>query len=209
LERCFTSYGETEVSNQCHPNDRLTASHYLHEPTAGLSISSTVERHFHRCTSYDNAGTMQLKSLNYTLLSQSEAESPDEFRSRRGSNLFRRSLIWGLVGLLGFGILIGVVVGLTRSKDDYDLGNAPACPQYSPTKPRSETRARFEQDLVADLSSDEFLDASVKRLQGAVKIPTESYDDMKLVGDDPRWDVFVDFHNYLEKTFPLVSAPLR
>lgn len=147
---------------------------------------------------------MQLKSLKYTLLSQSEVESPDEFRSRKRSNLFRRSLIWGLVGLLGCGIVIGVVVGLTPSKDDYYLGNAPACPQYSPIKPQSNTRAKFEQDLVANLSTDDFFDASVKRLQGAVKIPTESYDDMKLVGDDSRWDIFVDFHDYLEKTFPLV-----
>jgi Gly-Xaa carboxypeptidase len=146
---------------------------------------------------------MQLKSLNYTLLSQSEVESPDEFRSRKRSNL-RRGLIWGLVGLLGFGILIGVLVGRTRSKDDYDLGNAPACPQYSPIKAQSETRAKFEQDLLIDLSTDGFFDFSVKRLQGAVKIPTESYDDMKLVGDDPRWDIFVDFHDYLKKTFPLV-----
>jgi Gly-Xaa carboxypeptidase len=41
-------------------------------------------------------------------------------------------------------------------------------------------------------------------LQGAVKIPKESFDDMGQVGEDPRWNVFVDFHAYLEKTFPLV-----
>jgi Gly-Xaa carboxypeptidase len=102
------------------------------------------------------------------------------------------------------GILIGIIVGLTRPKDDYDLGNKPACPQYSPIKAHSETGAKFEQDLAADLSTDDFFDASVKRMQGAVQIATESYDDMKLVGDDPRWDIFVDFHDYLEKTFPLV-----
>lgn len=149
---------------------------------------------------------MQLKSLNYTLLSQSEIGSPDEFRSRKRSNLVRRGLIWGLAGLLGLGILVGVIVGLTRPKDDYDLGNKPACPQYSPIKAHSEARAKFEQDLVADISTDGFFDASVKRMQGAVQIATESYDDMKLVGDDPRWDIFVDFHDYLEETFPLVSA---
>jgi Gly-Xaa carboxypeptidase len=100
--------------------------------------------------------------------------------------------------------LIGVVVGLTRSNDDYHLGNASACPQYSPIKPQSDSRAKFEQDLVTDLSTDDFFNASIRRLQGAVKIPTESYDDMKLVGDDPRWDIFVEFHTYLEKTFPHV-----
>ncbi len=147
---------------------------------------------------------MQLKSLNYTLLSQSEVESPDESRSRKRPNLVRRGFIWGLAGLLGSGILIGVIVGLIRSQDDYDLGNKPACPQYSPIKAHSEARANLEQEWLADLSTDDFFDASVKRLQGAVQIPTESYDDMKPVGDDPRWDIFADFHDYLEDAFPFV-----
>jgi hypothetical protein len=29
---------------------------------------------------------------------------------------------------------------------------------------------------------------------GAVKIPTQNYDEMGAVGEDPRWDVFGDFH---------------
>lgn len=31
---------------------------------------------------------------------------------------------------------------------------------------------------------------------------TESYDDLRDVGDDPRWDVFADFHAYLRGEFP-------
>jgi Gly-Xaa carboxypeptidase len=147
---------------------------------------------------------MQLKSLNYTLLSQSEFESPEDFRSRKRLNHVRRGIVWGLAGLLCLGILVGVIVGLTRSKADYDLSDKPACPQYSPTKAHSETRANFEKDLEATISTSNFFDASVKRLQGAVRIPTESYDDMKPVGEDQRWDIFVEFHEYLEKTFPLV-----
>lgn len=33
---------------------------------------------------------------------------------------------------------------------------------------------------------------------------TESYDDLKPVGEDSRWDIFADLHEYLEKTFPTV-----
>ena len=54
------------------------------------------------------------------------------------------------------------------------------------------------------MRTDDFLDQSLKRMQGAVKIPTESFDDMGPVGDDPRWDIFVDFHDFLKETFPLV-----
>jgi len=45
-------------------------------------------------------------------------------------------------------------------------------------------------------------------MQGAVQIPTESFDDMKPVGEEPRFDIFADFHEYLEKTFPLVWSKL-
>jgi Gly-Xaa carboxypeptidase len=54
------------------------------------------------------------------------------------------------------------------------------------------------------IGSDEFFDKSLKRMQGAVRIPTESFDDMGPVGEDPRWDVFKEFHAYLEESFPLV-----
>ena len=56
--------------------------------------------------------------------------------------------------------------------------------------------------------------------QGQVRIPpvlrfaidpddahrTESYDDMKPVGEDVRWDVFGSFHDYLLQSFPLVHV---
>jgi hypothetical protein len=63
---------------------------------------------------------------------------------------------------------------------------------------------KLEDEVREEIGSEEFFDKSLKRLQGAVKISTESFDDMGQVGGDPRWDVFVDFHAYLEKTFPLV-----
>src|SRR5450432_2984329 len=137
---------------------------------------------------------MQLRPLNYTLISQSETEAePSQFTAqRRSAQNRRRGFIWGLLSFIGLSTLVVLAVHQTRSRDDYDLGDAPPCPQYSPIVARSESRADFERELAAELSSDEFLEASLKRLQGAVRVPTESFDDMKPVGEDPRWDVFVD-----------------
>jgi Gly-Xaa carboxypeptidase len=79
-----------------------------------------------------------------------------------------------------------------------------ACPQFPAIQSSSEERKKFEKEVRGQIGSDEFFDKSLKRMQGAVQIPTESFDDMGKVGEDPRWDVFIEFHEYLEKTFPLV-----
>ena len=36
---------------------------------------------------------------------------------------------------------------------------------------------------------------------------TESYDNMELVGEDPRWKAFGPFHDYLSGAFSLVYVP--
>lgn len=62
----------------------------------------------------------------------------------------------------------------------------------------------MEKEVKDAIDSKEFFDKSLKRMQGAVQIPTESFDDMGLVGEDERWDIFKDFHAFLEESFPLV-----
>ncbi|KUL89885.1 hypothetical protein ZTR_02970 [Talaromyces verruculosus] len=57
--------------------------------------------------------------------------------------------------------------------------------------------------------SAEFRNLSVKRLSGAVQIPTVSYDDNGPVGEDPRWDVFFDLERYFRETFPLLHETLE
>jgi Gly-Xaa carboxypeptidase len=54
-----------------------------------------------------------------------------------------------------------------------------------------------------------FENASIARLSAAVQIPTESFDDLGPIGDDKRWDVFYNFHHYLNATFPRVHAQLE
>lgn len=54
------------------------------------------------------------------------------------------------------------------------------------------------------LQSSDFQDVVSQRLSNAVKIPTVVGDDMGLVGEDPRWEVFYSFTAFLEIAFPMV-----
>ncbi len=83
----------------------------------------------------------------------------------------------------------------------------PQCPQVSPLHPARSTQEL--DDLESWLTSQAFQDVSVERLSGAVRIRTESFDDMGEVGADPRWDIFYSFADYLGKTFPLSHTALQ
>jgi Gly-Xaa carboxypeptidase len=61
-----------------------------------------------------------------------------------------------------------------------------------------------ERNIEKLFPSTEFRNLSVKRLSGAVQIPTVSYDDNGPIGEDPRWDVFFDLERYFRETFPLL-----
>ncbi|TRM68974.1 carboxypeptidase S [Schizophyllum amplum] len=50
---------------------------------------------------------------------------------------------------------------------------------------------------------------AINWLSGAVKVPTEVYDDMDPVGVDPQWEVFGPFHDYLAEAYPLVHSNLK
>jgi Gly-Xaa carboxypeptidase len=59
------------------------------------------------------------------------------------------------------------------------------------------------------ISSSAFWNSTVKRIAGAVQVKSESFDDLGEIGKDTRWDVFYDFHKYLEATFPLIHDKLK
>ncbi|KAK1763425.1 carboxypeptidase S [Phialemonium atrogriseum] len=59
------------------------------------------------------------------------------------------------------------------------------------------------------ISTDDFRNATVKRLSGAVRVKSESFDDLGAIGEDSRWDVMYDFSAYLKTTFPLIHEKLR
>lgn len=61
----------------------------------------------------------------------------------------------------------------------------------------------------AYFGSSGFRDSALKVLKGAVDIPTESFDGSGPVGEDPVWDIFYKFEEYLKETFPAVHKHLE
>ncbi|KAI4908246.1 hypothetical protein J4E90_008870 [Alternaria incomplexa] len=88
-----------------------------------------------------------------------------------------------------------------------DVNSKAQCPQVEPLFPARKTKELDEMESY--LTSNAFRDVAIERLSGAVKIPTQSYDDMGEIGSDPRWDIMYSFADYLEKTFPLTHATLQ
>ncbi|KAI0032671.1 carboxypeptidase S [Vararia minispora EC-137] len=81
------------------------------------------------------------------------------------------------------------------------------CPQAEPLSPSLSFSVLAALD--GYLSSDSGRKYVVDSLSGAVKIPTQTYDDIGPPGNDSRWDIFKDIHSYLKKRFPLVHASLE
>ncbi|KAJ6493651.1 hypothetical protein C8R47DRAFT_1119247 [Mycena vitilis] len=81
------------------------------------------------------------------------------------------------------------------------------CPQVDSLLPRTDFK------LLANLNdvykTEQFKSSVYRKLGGAVAVPTESYDDMQSVGQDPRWNIFQQFHDYLESAFPSLYSSLR
>lgn len=140
---------------------------------------------------------------NYTLLPQGEPAS----LPRRTKTPSRRVWKWAASTILATAVLTGLIVASHNNDGDLQissLSTQPACPQYPAIKALSAEREEFENEIKNEINSEAFFDKSLKRLQGAIQIPTESFDDMGKVGNDSRWDIFQDFHKYLEESFPLV-----
>ncbi|EXJ95212.1 hypothetical protein A1O1_00332 [Capronia coronata CBS 617.96] len=65
-----------------------------------------------------------------------------------------------------------------------------------------------EKNVDVLFQSPDFQDTIAQRLAGAVRVPTITYDGMRPVGEDPRWEIFFEFSAYLKKAFPRVYQAL-
>ena len=150
---------------------------------------------------------MALKSSqNYTLLPQGEAEPLTSSRRHTRWN-WKRILQFSVpVIVLVLFLMLSISEAISSSKDAqyHRHPGQPACPQFPAIQSVSEDRKQLEKEVGDEIGSHQFCEKSLKRMQGAVQIPTESFDDMGKVNEDPRWDIFIEFHDYLKKTFPLV-----
>ncbi|CDO73269.1 hypothetical protein BN946_scf185008.g31 [Trametes cinnabarina] len=81
------------------------------------------------------------------------------------------------------------------------------CPQPKALRPSK--HAALEAQLERVYAGETYRLQAYKALSGAVQIPTESYDDLGPVGEDSRWEIFAQLHEYLEETFPRVFETLN
>lgn len=146
---------------------------------------------------------MAEEKINYTLLSKGVPIAPPVRRHARWN---RRVWHWAIAGILVVAAIFtfAITPGAEGEDDRFPISSGPACPQYPVLRAPSEERRKLEEEIRDELSSEAFFNKSLKKLQGAINVPTESFDDMGPVGEDPRWDIFVDLHANLKESFPLV-----
>ncbi|CCM04782.1 uncharacterized protein FIBRA_06973 [Fibroporia radiculosa] len=83
----------------------------------------------------------------------------------------------------------------------------PLCSQVPPLYPHAQRE--LWDGLSSTFASPSFVDRAAHLLGGAVRVPTEVYDEMGPIGKDTRWEVFSDLHDYLRVAFPRVHASLE
>ncbi|KAJ7650979.1 hypothetical protein FB45DRAFT_889258 [Roridomyces roridus] len=118
------------------------------------------------------------------------------------------AFIWGV--LTAIALLLCLRLQLYPVLSFLEPHTAPpvqACPQVDSLVPKI-NEAIWEGTLQAT-ASDSFKARAVDWLAGAIRIPTEAFDNMEAVGVDPRWNVFGDLHAYLAEAFPLVYANFK
>ncbi|KAJ5050316.1 uncharacterized protein L3040_002199 [Drepanopeziza brunnea f. sp. 'multigermtubi'] len=129
------------------------------------------------------------KSLKYTLLPRGGEAGPHSPKPSRWSH---RVWKWAVPALLAITVILALAVTGVQDGSDFQIPTSghPPCPQYPALKALSAERQNFEKEVKDTISSPEFFEKSIKRMQGAVQIPTESFDDMG-------------------KTFPMVYSKLE
>ncbi|RDB23324.1 Carboxypeptidase S [Hypsizygus marmoreus] len=137
---------------------------------------------------------------------------PSTTISKPSDRKFRRPLLYtGLLLLLSsyYALLIlpqftDLGPWLGQKHHDYSTNY---CPQADVLVP--EVNGELWNSLTATIGTASFKSRAVEWLGGAVRVPTESFDDLGPVGKDRRWDVFAPFHEYLLGTYPLVHTTLN
>ncbi|KAI1166438.1 peptidase family M20/M25/M40 [Nemania serpens] len=131
----------------------------------------------------------------------SRAAAPQS-RWRLARTLLLYTITFAAVLKLSVEVYQRVIVG------EKDLTTSSAkCPQVHPLVPGYQTPALSDMDEY--IRSDQFSRETVERMANAIGIPTETFDDLGLVGEDPRWNKMYKLAEYLEKAFPAVHSTLQ
>lgn len=191
---------------QCFTGTELATMTRLLRVVATCKVGTYIEvSYLLLCFALSPQALIMATRSHYHSVSEKETEplTSHQHKSAKHRSLRRWLVTFSLLLLL---TRSAVFYNIRSSSDDQTLllHGGDSCPQYPPMKALSEDRRNFEDEIKNELNSESFFNDSLKRMQGAVRIPTESFDDMGEVGEDKRYDAFIVFQEYLKKTFPLV-----
>ncbi|KAI0251422.1 carboxypeptidase S [Lactifluus subvellereus] len=112
----------------------------------------------------------------------------------------------GLIALLAVAMALRYTDWSSISARQLGRQDANLCPQSEVIYPNR--HAQLWETLGNEYEQGAFTERAVEWLGGAVRIPTEIYDEMDLIGVDERWEIFGQFYDYLAKSFPLTHETL-
>ncbi|KAF7116312.1 hypothetical protein CNMCM5793_004478 [Aspergillus hiratsukae] len=123
---------------------------------------------------------------------------------QRQSLLIRGAIVIGLLSaFLSVKFWVTERPGLTK----YYPGNqSGVCQQVPKLSPKNKEVERFIQGKV---ESPEYQKEIINKLSGIIRIPSESYDDLGLIGQDDRWDVFYKVEDYIKAAYPTVFENVK
>lgn len=122
------------------------------------------------------------------------------------SLLIRAAAVIGLicVCVYNFGFL-SEQLGF-NSVGEYTPGNPGVCQQTEKLSPRNKQAEQFVRSKV---ESPDYQKDIISKLSGLIRIPSESYDELAPIGQDPRWDVFYQIEDYLKTHYPDVFKTVK
>ncbi|KAL2823576.1 hypothetical protein BDW59DRAFT_163153 [Aspergillus cavernicola] len=119
----------------------------------------------------------------------------------------------GLKSLLRGAIVLGLATALftlvnpfTSDTDKYTPNQAGICQQVAPLSPTNKQVEHFIRDKT---ESPAYHKEIINKLSKIIQIPSESYDDLGPIGEDPRWDVFYQVEEYIKAQYPTVLKTVQ
>lgn len=85
--------------------------------------------------------------------------------------------------------------------EKYSPGSQGVCPQVPKLSPQN---SQVESFIRNQVESPEYQKEIISKLSGIIQIPSESYDDLGVIGEDDRWDVFYEIENFITAHYPTV-----
>ncbi|KAF8159671.1 hypothetical protein B0H34DRAFT_704372 [Crassisporium funariophilum] len=127
-------------------------------------------------------------------------------RKKLFGNIYHTATLYISIWLVVLGIC-----SLVNRRHDLQLfslvgSNKSTCVQANVLIP--EKNEKIWAEMNEKIGTAVFKESAINWLSGAVRIPTESFDTMDPVGQDPRWEAFGPFHEYLLAAFPRAHAAL-